>query len=179
MIKHVKAGHVWINDENISWINNYNESNAVHSGVKRKKNGGAQGWLTGREKDVAEQNVGSSSFWEVRWVTFHKLFRIHPLKGCFLIVLRIQNQRYCSDTCSDTILWFRDHCSHTVFPSLPTTYLLSHTLGLAGEATTREPSGDLFSFWIFLHIWPEQNKSGHSGGEAQAAFSVCGSLIQE
>lgn len=45
MIKYIKVGYVWINDENVLWINNYDEFNFVYLVLKRK--GGGLGIVRG------------------------------------------------------------------------------------------------------------------------------------
>lgn len=35
----IKVGHVWINDETVSWTNSYDESKSVPSVPKRKEGG--------------------------------------------------------------------------------------------------------------------------------------------
>lgn len=101
---------------------------------------------------------------------FHKLFHIHPQKGCFLSALRIHKPRTLFRHYS-TIL--RPLFSYS-FPSF-TTYLLPHKPYFAGEVTNSELSRDMNSFWIFLQIWTGQ-KSGHSGRKVQVVYCVCGSI---
>ena len=102
------------------------------------------------------------------------LFHVHPWTGCFLIALRISKPRIPFGYYSIVL---RPLFSHP-FPS-PSIYLLPHTPNLAGEVTTRELSRELISFWTFLQIWTEEKRRvGILGRKAQAACSVCGSLIQ-
>lgn len=90
-------------------------------------------------------------------------------KCVFSLLWESKNQGYCSDT----ILWFWDHCSHTPLLFLPASYLPPHTPDFAGGGYHQSVLCRYFSFWIFLQIWPEQNKRLDTLGERLRLNSVC------
>lgn len=141
-------------DDNVSWTNNYNESNPVHP-VPERKEGGA-GPAGRQRKRLSRVACGQFQFLK-GWMS-HVSATERVFSHCF------ENPNT-KDTVQ--ILWLWDPCSHTLFPSPPNTYLLPHTSDSVCELSAESCPEICLPSEFSENLTRTERKSGSSRGKAQ------------